>query len=465
AAKAPDFELRDVRIFEFVGRKAVGILASQHDPLTGLVNRLIFERRAQALVDSPAEDGGGHSLLYVDIDRLQAVNDAFGYSAGDEVIRRAAEVLRAMSGEALLTRLDGDRFAVLLGPAAHAAAEQRARAIGAALADVGYTNGETTVAVSASVGTTLVAPGTPIAHALAAAELACKRAKELGRNRVEWSQADVEAESLSQKRRIFAARSLEDAIRTNQFRLDARPLVGLRARHGETIGYELLVRMRSPMGEDLAPDKFFDAAARYGLMPALDRWVLSSAIETLKQANVALGGLPYALMVNVSAQSVATGQFPEFALEQLAAAGLPPEAFCFEIVEAAAVGQLAAAEQFIRALAAGGCKVALDDFGCGLSSLAHLKQLPVHYLKIDGRFVRRVCDDRIAESIVSGIAKAGRTLGVGVIAEHVESEAVAERLVELDVDCGQGFHLGRPEPLVELAAALARSATARERRT
>src|SRR5690606_30011616 len=259
----------------------------------------------------------------------------FGYSAGDEVIRRAAEVLRAMAGDALLTRLDGDRFAVLLSASPVALAEQRARAIGSALADVGYTNGETTVAVSASVGATHVAPATPVAHALAAAELACKRAKELGRNRVEWSQTDVEAASLSHKRRVFAARSLEDAIRTNQFRLDAQPLVGLRARHGETIGYELLVRMRSPMGEDLAPDKFFDAAERYELMPALDRWVLSSAIETLKQTCGALDGLPYALMVNVSAQSVATGKFPEFALEQLAAAGLPPSAFCFEIVEAA----------------------------------------------------------------------------------------------------------------------------------
>lgn len=461
-AKAPDFELRDVRIFEFVGRKAVGILESQHDPLTGLVNRLIFERRARALIDTAS--GGNRALLYVDIDRLQAVNDAFGYSAGDEVIRRAAEVLGAMSGGALVTRLGGDRFAVLLPPVALAAAEQRARAIAAALADVGYTNGETTVAVTASVGATLVAPGIPVGHALATVELACKRAKELGRNRVEWSAPDVEAMSLSRTRRVLAARSIEDAIRANQFRLDAQPLVGLRTRHGETIGYELLVRMQSPTGEDLAPDKFFDAAERYELMPALDRWVLTSAIEALKQKSGALDSR-YALMVNVSAQSVATGKFPEFALQQIAEAGLPAAAFCFEIVEAAAVGQLAAAEQFIRALAAGGCKVALDDFGCGLSSLAHLKQLPVHYLKIDGRFVRRVCDDRIAESIVSGLAKAGRTLGVGVIAEHVESEAVALRLAELDVDWGQGFHFGRPQPLVEVAAAFANASAARERRT
>jgi EAL domain-containing protein (putative c-di-GMP-specific phosphodiesterase class I) len=114
-----------------------------------------------------------------------------------------------------------------------------------------------------------------------------------------------------------------------------------------------------------------------------------------------------------------------------------------------AVGQLVAADAFIRDLTSAGAKVALDGFGSGLSSLAHLKQLPVSYLKIDGEFVRRMTADRVAESIVSGIASAAHTLEIVTIAEHVESAAVAERLRELDVTLGQGFHLGRPQPLNE----------------
>ena len=117
------------------------------------------------------------------------------------------------------------------------------------------------------------------------------------------------------------------------------------------------------------------------------------------------------------------------------------------------MNQLAGAEQLIRELTKAGCKVALDHFGWGLSSLAHLKRLPVDYLKIDGRFVRRVLDDRVAESIVSGIAKAARTLGVTAIAEHVESLQIAERLLALEVEYGQGFHLGRPQPFGRAAAA------------
>jgi EAL domain-containing protein (putative c-di-GMP-specific phosphodiesterase class I) len=257
------------------------------------------------------------------------------------------------------------------------------------------------------------------------------------------------------------AASLHDALRKNEFRLEAQPIVGLRARAGETVGYELLVRMRNPAGELVAPDKFLESADRYELMPALDRWVLCTAIETLR-THAAVAELTHCFTLNVSAQSLASGKYASFALEQLAQAGLPPSAFCFEIKEAAAVNHLEQAEHFINVLGRAGCKIALDDFGCGLSSLAHLKRLPVQYLKIDGRFVRRVLDDRVAESIVSGIAKAARTLGVHAIAEHVESAVIASRLDELEVEYGQGFYLGRPQPFgkaVDVSAQPARRTT------
>jgi EAL domain-containing protein (putative c-di-GMP-specific phosphodiesterase class I) len=159
----------------------------------------------------------------------------------------------------------------------------------------------------------------------------------------------------------------------------------------------------------------------------------------------------YCYTVNVSAQSLATRKYPDFALGQLRDAGLSPSLFCFEIKEAAAVNHVAAAESFIREIAKAGARIALDDFGCGLSSLAHLKRLPVHYLKIDGRFVRRIVEDRIAESIVSGVARAAKTLGISTIAEHVENAATADKLRELEVDFGQGFHLGRPQAFLKLA--------------
>jgi diguanylate cyclase (GGDEF)-like protein len=460
AATAEDFELRDIRILEFVSRKAVSILNSQHDALTGLVNRLIFERRVQTLLDSAS--GEGHALLYIDIDKLESINQAFGFHAGDEVTQRVGDVIRRVAGPAATaSRIGGDRFAVLLPERDVAAAGEVGKRILSATAQLGYVSGVDTVPVTVSIG--VAAAGQPherVAHLLAAAELACKRAKQQGRNRVGSDDASQALPANGQGRSLAAA-NLQEALKSNEFCLEAQPIVGLAARAGDTVGYELLVRMRNAAGELLAPDKFLDAAERYELLPALDRWVLCSAIDVLRAHAEQLAAVPYCFTINVSAQSLANRKYAEFALEQLAQARLPPAAFCFEVKEAAAVNHIAAAEIFIRDLTSAGCKIALDDFGCGLSSLAHLKRLPVHYLKIDGRFVRRIADDRIAESIVSGIARAARTLDVSTIAEHVESVAMADKLRELDVDFGQGFYFGHPQPFVGLAEGFGRRPAAR----
>jgi EAL domain-containing protein (putative c-di-GMP-specific phosphodiesterase class I) len=262
---------------------------------------------------------------------------------------------------------------------------------------------------------------------------------------------------------LHAAR-LQDALRSNGFQLEAQPLVGLLDGAGRAVGYELLTRLRGSAGELIAPDKFLHACEQYGLLPALDRWALCAAVETLRTSPLALADAAPFFAVNVSAQSLESRKYAAFALETLAAAGLRPNNFCFELKEGAAVANLAAAEAFIRDLSKAGAKVALDDFGSGLSSLVHLKRLPVDYLKIDGRFVRRMAADRIAESIVAAIASAAKTLGVVAVAEHVESAAVAARLRDLGVALGQGFHFGRPLPLaaiVEQAAAnpIARAST------
>jgi len=451
AATAEDFELRDVRILEFVSRKAIAILNSQYDALTGLVNRLIFERRVQSYLDGASADSG-RALLYLDIDRLQVINEAFGFQAGDEVIQRVAEVIRTTVGpEDYASRISADRFAVFLPQRNPRQAVEIGERILTGLSQLGYMNGEESVPVSASVGVAVSQSARDLVqHLLASAELSCKRAKQQGRNRVELH-TDNGSEMVTRRRQqLFASVNLNEALKNNHFRLETQPIVGLCVRPGETVGYEVLVRMRSPAGELLAPDKFVDAAERYELMPALDRWVMSSTIEILRSQGKSLAALPYRFTVNVSAQSLATRRFASFALEQLEQAGLSPAAFCFELKESAAVHHLEEAEEFISTLVAGGAAIALDDFGCGLSSLAHLKRLPVQYLKIDGRFVRRILDDRVAESIVSGITKAAKTLGVATIAEHVESEALADRLRTLELDFGQGFFLGRPQTFSKL---------------
>jgi diguanylate cyclase (GGDEF)-like protein len=387
-------------------------------------------------------------VLYADIDALETINEAFGLSAGDEVIQRVGALVQHAAGaNAVVGRLGGDRFAVALPEGTAAQAGELAANILAAVSQLGYLSGSQALKVSVSVGSVVGPAGERLPHALAAAELACKRAKAAGGAR---AAAIDELATLTPAaaRQAIAAVELRDALTSNQFQLDAQPIVGLRAR-GEIAGFELLVRLRNAAGEVVAPDKFLGACAQYGLTPALDRWVLLAAVEALRPHAQAFASAPLFFAINVSEQSLQSRRYAAFALEALAAAGLPPSLFCFELKEPAAIAHLAAADALIRDLTKAGARVALDNFGSGLSSLASLRQLPVSYLKIDGAVVRRLGTDRIADSIVSGIARAARTLGVATIAEHVETAAVAERLHDLDVTLGQGFHFGRPQPFAE----------------
>ena len=438
-----DFEPRDVRILEFVGRKAIAVLDSEYDALTGLPNRLIFERRAQRALDRAAV-----AVLYADIDELEAINGAFGLSAGDEVIQRVGALIQSAAGaNALVCRLAGDRFAIALPEGTAAQGSELAARILDAVGQLGYLNGTEAMQVSVSIGTALAPAGERLQHVLAAAELACKRAKADGGARTAAID-DLAALTPAAARQAIAATDLRDALASNQFELDAQPIVRLGTR-GAIAGYELLARLRNAAGELVSPDRFLEACAQYGLLPALDRWVLCAAVEVLRPHAQSIAAAPLFFAVNVSAQSLQSRRYAAFALETLAGVGLPPRLFCFELKEAAAVADLEGADALIRELTSAGAKVALDDFGSGLSSIAHLKQLPVSYLKIDGGFVRRIGTDRIAESIVSGIARAARMLGIGTVAEHVETAGIAERLRELDVTLGQGFHFARPQPFVE----------------
>jgi diguanylate cyclase (GGDEF)-like protein len=444
SADGDDFEPRDVRILEFVSRKAVAILNSDYDGLTGLPIRSTFERRAQLVLDRAST-----AVLYVDVDALEAINERFGLSAGDEVIQRVATLIQRAAGTAaLVCRLGGDRFGVALPEPTNTRGDEIAKAILEAVSQLGYLNGSDALKVSVSIGTVAAPRGERLAHALAAAELACKRAKADGGARAA-AIADLATLTPAAARQEIAAAELRDALASNQFQLDAQPIVGLRAR-GEIAGFELLVRLRNAAGEVVAPEKFLEACGQYGLLAALDRWVLLAAVEALRPHAQAIADAPIFFAVNVSDQSLQSGKYAAFALEALTSAGLPPRLFCFELKEPAAIDRLAAADQLIRELSEAGARVALDDFGSGLSSLAHLRQLPVSYLKIDGAFVRRIGADRIADSIVSGVARAARTLGIATVAEHVETAQIADRLRELDVSLAQGFHFGRPQPFGEI---------------
>jgi EAL domain-containing protein (putative c-di-GMP-specific phosphodiesterase class I) len=208
------------------------------------------------------------------------------------------------------------------------------------------------------------------------------------------------------------------------------------------------VRLRDDGGELVPPSEFIPAAERYNVMPVIDRWVVTRALELLRERERRGQPLPM-LAVNLSGTSLNEQSFVDFVLQTVTE---PPiaHALCFEITETAAVTSLSNARYLMSELKKRGCRFSLDDFGTGVSSFVYLKSLPVDFLKIDGQFISHVAHDPVNRSMVEAIGRVGRALGIATVAECVETQAVLDELKRIGVDFAQGFLLARPQPITQL---------------
>jgi len=430
-----------------------GTAVGSFDTLTGLYTRPAFESRVRLVVAS-GEDSPGWCSLYINVDQLHVINDNFGMKVGDTVLGQLGELLRGrLPAGAFAARISGDRFAALL-PGDLDEAERFGELLREAAEKLGEMHGNSKLRVSISIGVaTLDSNEGELMHSLAAAETACKAAKDRGRNRVEVYRAN----DVSLVRRfadINIAGRLHDAISAGRFRLDAQLILPFGRSGNLKPHYELLVRMLDETGTAAFPDSFMSAAVRYQLMQSIDRWVIETAIQRFKAHADTFSSVPFSFAINFSGQSLNDENFGNFLIERIRASGLPPELFCFELTENAAIASVTRARDLMRRLRTLGCGIALDDFGTGLSSLAYLRQLPVTMLKIDGSFVRDVVRDPRAELMVRAIAQLARTMSLTTVAEYVETEEIQARIATLGVDYGQGFAIARPMPLDDLLAEL-----------
>ncbi|HET9108747.1 MAG TPA: bifunctional diguanylate cyclase/phosphodiesterase [Steroidobacteraceae bacterium] len=424
-----------------------------YDSLTGLYTRPAFEARVRLEVAS-AGSSSRWASLYINVDQLHVINDSFGMRVGDGVLGQLGELLRSrLPPRAFAARISGDRFAVLV-PGHLDDAERFGEMLREAAERLGTMHGNSRLRVSISVGVAeLDSREGELMHALAAAETACKAAKDRGRNRVEVYRSN----DVSLVRRfadINIAGRVHDAISSGRLRLDAQLILPFDRESGLTPHYELLVRMLDEDGTASGPDSFMSAAMRYQLLPSIDRWVIETAIERLKSFTATFSGAPLRFAINFSGQSLNDEGFEGFLIERIAASRLPPELFCFELTENATIASIAQAAALMGKLRALGCGIALDDFGTGLSSLSYLRQLPVTMLKIDGSFVRDVVSDPRAESMVRAIAQLARTMSLTTVAEYVETESIRSRVATLGVDYGQGYAISKPLPLDDLLVGL-----------
>ncbi len=419
---------------------------ASHDTLTGLINRREFENKLVLSLEQTRENPETtHALLYVDLDQFKVVNDTFGHTAGDALLRQLSEQIQAnIRSTDLLSRLGGDEFGILLERCDEERAIEVAESIRGSIEGYRFEWQDSFTTVRCSIGVVMVtSENADVASVMSSADVACYSAKDMGRNQVHLykdSDASMRHEEMKWVSRITSA------VEDDRLELFFQPIIGIgggRGRNEQPGHYELLLRMRDESGELVGPDQFIPAAERYNLMSTLDRWVIHEALSELADRSDAPEAR-YTLAINLSGTSLSEDRFLDFVIKELEAANLPQGAICFEITETAAISNLSRVVHFMQELKKLGCKFSLDDFGSGLSSFTYLKNLPVDYLKIDGQFIRNVVDDNVDESMVRAIREVGHAMGIETIAERVETKQVLEKLGSLGVEFAQGYYIARP---------------------
>ncbi|HSH30185.1 MAG TPA: EAL domain-containing protein [Thiohalobacter sp.] len=410
-----------------------------HDALTGLRNRKEFERELREVL-AGAADQQTDALLYLDLDQFKVVNDTSGHSAGDELLRQLTTILsRQIRQSDVLARLGGDEFGLILRGCDGTRACEIAEKLTHAVKEFRFSWKDKIFEIGVSIGIVMLdAHITSSASALSAADIACYAAKDLGRNRYHMYHED-DVELARRHGEMQWVSRIQNALTENRFILFAQKII--RAEDGATVQHELLVRMLDENGEIIPTGSFIPAAERFGIMPEIDRWVIRRAFRCLSVEAPSFEQVS----INLSGLSLTDHRLIEFILAQAKEHDIRPERVCFEITETAAIANLSHAIKFIGELRGAGFVFSLDDFGSGLSSFGYLKQLPVSYLKIDGSFVRDMCDDPIDRAMVNAINEVGHTMGIQTIAECVENAESLAALKGIGVDLVQGYHIHKPE--------------------
>jgi diguanylate cyclase (GGDEF)-like protein/PAS domain S-box-containing protein len=419
-----------------------------HDSLTGLLNRLEFERQLDLLVEDAQSQGREHALCYMDLDQFKLINDTCGHIAGDELLRQISVQLRTGTRKAdSLARLGGDEFGLLVRDCALEDAGIVAELLRSKVEELPFSWDERTFHLTTSIGVAPISASSDSAvGVLSDADAACYLAKDLGRNRVQISLVDDEDLVRRHGEMEWVAR-INRALEEERFFLVGQPIVPLKLDRSSAEMCEVLLRMTDEEGLTVEPGAFLPAAERYQLSAKLDRWVIDCGLRWLARRRE-LNQPPIVCSFNLSGSSLDEG-FLNYARDRLEHHQVAPETVCFEITETVAIRNLAAAGHLIRELGKLGCRFALDDFGSGLSSFAYLKNLPVDLVKIDGLFIRRLSENRLNQTIVSAICEIGRVMGKETVAEKVEDSATLETLGELGVDYAQGYGIAVPRPLEE----------------
>jgi diguanylate cyclase (GGDEF)-like protein/PAS domain S-box-containing protein len=427
------------------------IFQACHDSLTGLINRGEFERRLKKILLDTADTQQQHIMCYIDLDEFKIVNDTCGHLAGDELLRQiSAHIKSHTKNRDLVARLGGDEFGLVLMDCDIEHARVVTERIRQSVHAHRFNWNNRVFHVGASIGVMMIDQhaGT-LDDVLSTVDTACYQAKKSGRNQINFVNENDDTLAL----RKSEARCLElirDALQHDNFQLYSQPIISLDGVADHSNHQELLLRMLTSEHEVLEPCKFLNTAARYHLLPEIDRWVIRHALARLSDSEDPLNDSNVQMTsINISAASVSDAQFVTDVIQYFKKSLVAPDKICFEIAESAVVNNIAQTTEFMLALSALGVHFAIDNFCNNLSSFSFIKKLPVDFLKIDGRLMQHLIEDEVDTALISAIRDISNILGIRTIAECVEDQYTFNALKTLGIDYAQGFHIAQPRSLLQ----------------
>ena len=419
---------------------------ANHDSLTGCANRYYFESRLDELLQDTKISKRRHAMCYMDLDQFKVINDTCGHSAGDKLLcELTGHLQRIVRKGDLLARLGGDEFGLIIVDANAADAELIAQKVYDFFQSYVFQFNDNAFAIRASIGFVQINEHSgQKSDVFAAADIALYSAKDGGRNILSYYSNTNESMTSRYQEMSWLPR-LNNALQNDGFKLLVQPIapIGNNVHSEELLHFEFLLRMIGEDGKEISPFFFIPAAERYELMTQIDRWVLENAmqsISSLPQSDIK----HCSFSINLSGQSVADPNLHVFIKQKVQEYNIAPEQLWFELTETAAIKQFAIAKEFMEDMRRMGFKVALDDFGSGLSSFGYLKNLPIDILKIDGQFVKELATNTIDQEMVRSFDNIGKAMGIKTVAEFVESAEIMDVLTAIGVDYAQGYYIGKP---------------------
>jgi diguanylate cyclase (GGDEF)-like protein/PAS domain S-box-containing protein len=439
-----------IAIFSDITEKKQNQLRIEHfahfDTLTDLPNRVLFNDRLKSALVRANRNKGHLALLFLDLDGFKSINDSLGHQTGDVLLQRVADRLRrTVRGSDTVSRLGGDEFTVILADIeSHAQAVEVAGAIAQKIIEAlsrPYQIADQEIHSSASLGIAIYpSDGETVSDLFKHADTAMYHAKAAGHNTLAFFRQDMRQAAM---RRLTVDNRLRRAVERNALKIVYQPIVD--SQHNRLLGLESLLRWQDEELGHVSPTEFVKALEDLGMIDGVTDWLMDGVCRQIKQWE-GVGLSEFYVSVNLSPRSFRRQECAELIQAPLKAHGIAEGRVAVEITETHMMQDPVQAMGILEAIRSGGIRVGMDDFGTGYSSLSLLKRFPIDFIKIDGSFVRDLVDDPGDATLVQAIIAMGNSLGLGLVAEGVETHAHVAALRDMGCSVMQGYHYARPMP-------------------